>query len=66
MAHNPLFLTIPVALFLILTFVEIGLAFGEGDLALHQMIFPVQRGAHTGMALLIHPGFKLVEFATIE
>ena len=59
LAHQPLLLAIPVAVLLSLPLVVVGLAFGEGDFAFHQVLFPVQGGAHAGAALLLGGGYLL-------
>ena len=66
MTHNPLLLTIPVALFFVVALIKCCLAFGECNFALHQMVFPIEGGADTGVAFLVDARFKLVELATIE
>ena len=56
-AQYALLLTVPVALFFGIAFVVLLFAFGKRDFSLDQVFFPIERGTHTGIALLLG-GFK--------
>ena len=66
MPHNPLLLTIPVTLFVVIALIEIRLTFGQGDLNFNQMGLPIHRGADAGVTLLVDSSFQLVQFTAIE
>ena len=66
MAHQALFLALPVPLFEAVALVVIGLALGESDFALDHVFVPVQRQGDAGVALGLYGAGDLVDFAAIE
>ena len=61
-----MFLPRPVTIFFSFAFVVFFLALGQRDFTLHQVIFPIQRGGYTGVALLIDTAEQFAEFTLIE
>lgn len=66
MTHCAPLIQIPFALLGDRAFVIFMLALGQRNLALHQMAFPVQFSADTGVALLLNGGKDLGEFPGVE
>ena len=57
---------IGVALLLGVALVVFLLAFAQADLALDQVLLPVDRQGHAGVALLLHGAGQLLQLATVE
>jgi hypothetical protein len=66
MAHKALLLSVPVTVFIVVALVVSGFTFGQCYLAFNQMTFPIQGGAHTGMALLVNTVFELFKLSVVE
>ena len=64
--EDALFVAVPFALFFGGAFVVFGLAFGEGNFSLDQVVFPVDFGTHAGIAFLLYLGHQFVDFTAFQ
>src|SRR5690606_22801299 len=65
-AHDALLLALPVPFLGGVPLVVVGLALGQGDLALHHVLLPVQGEGDTGVALLLYGTGNAVDFPLVE
>src|SRR5690606_15363126 len=66
LAHDALFLAVPVTLFFGSAFVEQLLTLHQGDLAFYLVLFPVERERDAGIACLIHLADDLGDFLGVQ
>ena len=65
-AHNALFIDLPLTIFLGGALVVILLTFGERYLALNEVALPIQFHGDTGVAFLVHGREKLSELFAVQ